>query len=451
MLTKDRSFYKNFFSLYWILVLQNVIVLSVNLADNLMLGAYNETALSGVAAVNQIQFILQQLMNGCGDSLVVLGSQYWGQKRVKPIKDLSAIALRAALLFAVGLFLIVSIFPRGVLGLFTNDSGIIGAGVEYMMIIRFTYLIFAVTTILLATLRSVETVKIAFFISLSALVINCCINYTLIYGHFGFPEMGARGAAIGTLIARIAELIIVCLYLWKKDTKLNLKLREYFHINRELLHDYIHVCYPVIIVAGMWGMSTAMQTVILGHLQANAIAANSVASTLFLILKVASVGAASCATIVIGKTIGCGDMSKVKEYTRTLQIMFLCIGLLTSFTLFLIKTPVLSLYVLSDDTMQMANAFLNVLCITCIGTAYQMPVLTGIIRGGGDTRFTMFNDIISIWCIVLPVSFLAAFYLKWPPVLVVCCLNSDQIFKCVVAFIRVNSYRWVKKLTRNNA
>ncbi|WP_070040483.1 MATE family efflux transporter [Robinsoniella peoriensis] len=448
MFTKDRSFYHNFFSLYWILVLQNVIVLSVNLADNIMLGAYNETALSGVAAVNQIQFVLQQLMNGCGDSLVVLGSQYWGQRRIEPIRKLSTIALRAALLFAVLLFITVSLFPHGVLSLFTNDEAIIAAGMEYLSIIRFTYIIFAITTVLLASLRSVESVKIAFYISISALVINCCINYTLIYGHFGFPEMGAKGAAIGTLAARISELLIVCFYLYKKDQKLHLKLRDFLHCDRTLLHDYIHVCYPVIIVAGMWGVSTAMQTVILGHLQSNAIAANSVASTLFLILKVASVGASSCATIVIGKTIGCGDMHKVKEYTRTLQLMFLCIGLLTSLSLFLLKTPILGLYALSEETKYLANAFLTILCVTCIGTAYQMPVLTGLIRGGGDTRFAMINDIISIWLIVIPISFLAAFYFRWSPIIVVCCLNSDQIFKCVIAFIRVNSYKWVKNLTR---
>lgn len=449
MFTKDKAFYKNFFSIFGILVLQNVIVLSVNLADNLMLGAYNETALSGVAAVNQIQFILQQLMQGCGDSLVVLGSQYWGQKRTDPVKKLSAIAMRAALIFACILFVIVSLFPHGVLSLFTDNEPIIAEGMGYLNIIRFSYLIFAVTTILLATLRSVETVRIAFFVSLSTLVINCAINYTLIYGNFGFPQLGAEGAAIGTLIARIIELIIVITYLIRKDKYLRLKLKDYFHIDKTLLHDYIHVCYPVIIVAGLWGFSTALQTVILGHLQANAIAANSIASTLFLIFKVASSGASSCATIITGKTIGSGNMQKVREYTKTLQWMFLCIGILTSLLLFLVKGPVLSLYALTDETKYLANAFLCVLCVTCIGTAYQMPVLTGIIRGGGDTRFTMINDIISIWGIVLPLSFLGAFYFRWPPVIVVCCLNSDQIFKCAAAFIRVNSYKWMKKLTRS--
>ena len=116
--------------------------------------------------------------------------------------------------------------------------------------------------------------------------------------------------------------------------------------------------------------------------------------------------------------------------------------------LFLLKGPVLGFYKLSDETKSMADAFLLVLCVTGIGTAYQFPCLCGLIRGGGDTRFVMINDLISVWGIVLPLSFLAAFVFHWPPVAVVCCLNADQIFKCVVAAIKVNRYKWVKKLTR---
>ena len=448
VITRERSFYNNFFALFSMLVLQNVIVLSVNLVDNLMLGGYNEMALAGVATVNQIQFILQQIIGGIGDGLVVLGSQYWGKKSIEPIKELSAIAIKLGVIVALVLFSIVSCFPHQVLSLFTPDEQIIKEGMNYLNIIRFSYVIFAITTLLLATLRSVETVKIAFYISISTLIINCCINYILIYGRFGAPELGAAGAAIGTLVARIVELIIVTLYLMSSENKLYLKWREYGKINRNLLKDYIRVSLPVVIVSTMWGASTALQTVILGHMNANAIAANSVASNLFLILKVAAVGASATAAVIIGKTIGMGEVDKVREYTKTLQVMFIGIGLLTSITLFVLRVPILSLYRLSPETKELANAFLLVLCVTCIGTAYQMPVLTGIVRGGGDTRFVMINDLISIWCIVLPVSFLAAFVWKWSPVVVVCCLNSDQIFKCAAAAIKVNRYTWIKKLTR---
>lgn len=449
MFTRDRSFYKTFFTLCGTLVLQNIIVLGVNLADNVMIGGYSEISLSGVAAVNQIQFILQQIVNAVGDVVVVLASQYWGQKRLDPIRRISSIGVRIGLAISLVLFLLVSVFPGGTLKLFTNDAAIAAEGMRYLKLIRFTYPVFALTTVLLATLRSVETVRVALIVSISTLLLNCGINYVLIYGHFGAPELGVVGAAIGTLVARCMELVIVVSYIAFKDRKLQLKWKHYLRFDRSLTKDYIRVGTPVIITAGLWGASNALQTVILGHMTANAIAANSMASTLYLTLKVGSVGAASAASIIIGKAIGADlGMKTIKQYARTLQGLFLAIGACISIGLFFLRGPVLNLYNLSPETRDLANSFLLVLCVTGFGMSYQMPCLTGIIRGGGDTRFVLINDLISIWGIVLPCSAIAAFVLKLPPVVVVACLNSDQVFKCGAAAIRTNSYKWVKKLTQ---
>ena len=448
LMTKDKSFYKQFFSLYWVLVLHNVIALGVNLADNIMIGSYNETSLAGVAAVNQIQFVFQQIIIGCGDALVVVGSQYWGQKRTEEISKLSLGAMVIALGAGVFLFLSASFAPEFVMGIFTPSDAIVSEGVKYIKIIKYTYLVFGITNILLATLRCVETVKIGFYISLSTLCINCSINYLLISGKFGFPELGVEGAAIGTLVARCVELVIVICYLAFYDKKLKLTLKSYLKPSKILLGDYMKVARSAVVVAAMFGCSTALQTVILGHMSDNAIAANSVSTSLYQTLKVAAIGASAATSIIIGKAVGQGDMIKIKEYTKTLQIMFLIIAAIMSTLLFVLRIPILGMYDLNPETYRLANAFILVLCITGFGTAYEMPVLTGIVRGGGDAAFILKNDIISIWCIVLPLSYLAAFKFGWPPEVVVFCLNFDQLFKCGAAAIKANSYTWVKKLTR---
>ena len=448
MVIKDKSFYKSFFSMLAVLVLQNVIVLSVNLADNIMIGGYSETALSGVAAVNQIQFLFQQLVMGAGEALIVLASQYWGKKKTEPVKNVARGAIGLALILGTALFLLTSFFPREIVGVFTTSDEIINEGVRYLSIIRFTYIVFALTSVLLAMLRSVETVKIAFYVSLVTLVLNCCINYLLIGGNFGAPRLGVTGAAIGTLTARIAEFIIVIIYLFFVDKRLNMRISDLFKGSMVYIKDYYKTCISFLITGFIFGVSTALQTVILGHMTDSAIAANSVATTLFQILKVAIIGAASSSAVHIGKAIGKGDMNYVRSMAKTLQIIFICIGLLTSAVLFSIKNPILSLYNLTPETKSLANSFILVLCVTCIGTGYQMPVACGIVRGGGDANFVLINDIISLWCIVLPFSFIAAFVLKWNPVAIVFCLNSDQIFKCAAAGIKVNRFKWIKKLTR---
>ena len=435
----------NFYSIYIPLVLQNVVTLSVNLADNIMLGAYSETALAGVAAVNQIQFVYQQLITALGDGLVIFGSQYWGNGQIQPIKKISASAMQGALIFAAVLFALVSLFPQQAVGIFTTDSMIIREGRAYLEIIRFTYLFFAVTQLLLAAVRSTETVKIAFGLSILTFFVNCGINYLLIFGNFGAPKLGVQGAAIGTLLARITECAVLIFYLYKKEQKLKIRFRDFLQFDKKLSKEYYKLTLPMLVVQGLWGLNTALQTVILGHMTA-AIAANSAASTLFLMVKSAAVGAASSASVIIGKAIGTGDMAKVHEYARKLQKRFVVIGLLSGVLLYFLRIPVLSLYDLSPETMEMANTFLIILSVICVGMSYQMPTNNGIIRGGGNALFVVKMDLISIWAIVLPLSFVMAFVVKASPAGVVCCLNADQIFKCVPAYLKSHYGKWIRKL-----
>jgi putative MATE family efflux protein len=392
-------------------------------------------------------------MLGAGDAAVVLGSQYWGQKRTEPIKRFAVGALLLGGGISLLFFAASAITPEGVVSLFTSEPDIHAAGVEYLRIMKYSYLIFAVTNLLLAILRSVETVRIGFWVSVSTLVVNCGLNYLLIEGHLGAPRLGVTGAAIATLSARAVELVIVLFYLLCLDKKLRWRLRDFLRMDRLLVKDYLQLVSPFLFTSLMFGGAVMLQSVILGQMDPHAIAANSIASTLYQMLKVAIVGASSAAAVQIGKAIGGGKMEEIKAYSRTLQLMFVGIGICTSTTLFLLRTPIVNLYAaispdLSCETYQMALDFILVLCVTGFGTAYQMPVATGIIRGGGDARFVLINDLVSIWGIVIPVSLLAAFVFKWPPVVVIACLNADQVFKCGAACIKVNRYRWMKKLTR---
>lgn len=436
----------NFYAIYIPLVLQNIITLSVNLADNIMLGAYSETALAGVAAVNQIQFVYQQLIMALGDGLVIFGSQYWGKGEVQPIKKIAASAMYGAVVFAAVLFVLVSLFPQQTVSIFTTDSRIIREGEIYLGIIRFTYLFFAVTQLLLAAVRSTETVKIASCLSILTFCINCGINYILIFGHFGAPQLGVQGAAIGTLIARMTESAAMLFYIWKKEQKLKIRFKDFLKFDWDILGKYYRLTAPMLVVQGLWGLNTALQTVILGHMTAAAIAANSAASTLFLMVKSASVGAASAAAVIIGKATGTGDLAKVREYSGRLQKRFVMIGVISGVFLYFLRIPVLGLYDLSPETMEMANTFLIILSVVCVGMSYQMPTNNGIIRGGGNALFVVRMDLISIWGIVLPLSFVMAFVVKASPAVVMCCLNADQIFKCVPAYLESHYGNWIRRL-----
>ncbi|GAE07165.1 MATE family efflux transporter [Paenibacillus sp. JCM 10914] len=238
---RERGFYKRFFWLTLIIGMQNLISVGVNLSDNVMLGGYSESALSGVALATQIQFLLHMLVMGVCEGLVIMSSRFWGAKDMDSIKKSASIGMRLTIALSLVMWAVIFFLPHEVLSIFTKDANVIAAGAEYLSIICFSYVFFAITSSLLATLRSVETVKIGFVVSLSTLIINIILNYILIYGYLGFPELGVAGSAIATLTARVIECVIVILYIKRFDRKIMLKLQDFLQFDAALFKQYIRV------------------------------------------------------------------------------------------------------------------------------------------------------------------------------------------------------------------
>lgn len=447
---KEKTFYKSFMILALSLALQNLLTYGVNMMDTLMLGRYSQNAMGGVSLCNQIQFLLQMLVVGAGEGAVVMGSQYWGKKKLEPIPHIIGVALRFGGALAVLLFILVCGWPTRILQLLSNDPAVIAEGAKYFSIIRFTYVIFTITNILVASLRSIGVVKIGYMISGSTLVINVCLNYLLIYGNLGFPEMGVRGAACATLIARCVELLIVIWFLKYKENVLNLNLRKLLHIDTSYVRDYMKVSLPVLINQALWGVAQMVQTGILGHLGGDVTAANAISVQVYQVLSVVCYGAASAAGIVVGRTIGEGNEKKLHPLVTTLQVLFLSIGLCSGLAIFLLRGPILAAFggTLTENAYHLSRQFMLVLAITTVGTSYQMACDNGIIRGGGDTGFSAKMNLISMWGIIVPFSAMAAFWWKCPPVAVFFLLKWDQLYKAIPVGIRLHSWKWVKKVTR---
>ena len=446
--TRDHAFYHTFFPLLLIVVLQQLAALTVNLVDNVMLGRYTELALSGATLVNQIQFTLQQIAAGIGMGIVVLASQYWGQKRTEPITKLINIGVKIGFIIGIVFFILSKAIPSTVLSVFTDDEIVIQEGLKYLRIICWTYPIFSISNSLMYSLQSVETVLIGTVMSVSTICINMCLNYCFIYGNFGAPELGIAGAAVATLISRIVELIIILSYVLFIDKKLKMKLRELLNFDFSYLLDYIKVSSPITVSGLLWGIAQAAQTAVLGHISAGVIAANSIAVVIFQIFAVVGMACANVASVTIGKTIGAGQLDKVRSYAKTMQVIFLMIGVIFGGMMFLTRNVIVGFYAVSEDTKQLAVSFLTILSVTTIGTCYEYPVESGIIAGGGMTRYAAIVDNLFMWLFTIPGAFLSAFVFHFPPVVTFCFLKADQILKCIPNAITCNRYRWVRILTR---
>ncbi len=447
----DKTFYRTFAILTLSLALQNLLTYSVNLTDNIMLGRFSQDALSGASLCNQLQFFLQMLVQGVGEGVVVLGARYWGKKDLKPIPDIIGAGLRFGVSIAAVLFVLALLFPTQIIRLMTNDPVIMEQAVQYLQIICFTYVIFALTNMLTASLRSIGIVKIGYIISASTLCINICLNYVLIYGHFGAPALGVRGAAIATLVSRTVELLIVIWFLKFREHTLRLNWRKLLFIDTSYIKDYIHVSLPMLVTQTMWGASSIIQTAILGNMEnaAMVVPANSISVLVFQILSVVGYGAASAAAIMTGRTLGEGHKERIDQTAFTFQIMFCIIGVFTGLIILLSRGPVLQIYnTLSPEAAELTRQFITVLAITSVGTCYQMAADCGILRAGGDTKFAMWNNIVFVWLICLPCAALSAFVFHFSPVVVFFCLKMEQLGKCPVIFLRVRSKKWIKQITR---
>ena len=449
---KDRrEMLREFFPLLAAIALQQILALTVNLVDNFMLGRYSEQAMSGAALVNQIQFVVQQLSAGVGAGVAVLGAQYWGKGETVPIKRIIGVGLKFGLAAGFIFTAVTRIFPAQVMSLFTNDPEIIAEAVKYLDIMCWTYLLFTASSVLMYSLQSVQTAFIGMVMSAMTIVINMSLNYMLIYGNLGAPELGVRGAAYATLTSRTVELATILIYVLFIDRKLKMKPADLARFDTSYLGDYIRVSLPVMISGLLWGVAQAAQTAVLGHISAETIAANSIASVIFQLFASFGMSAANAASVMTGKTIGSGRMDLVKPHTRSLQVVFLCLGLVTGALIFAFRKVIVGFYNVSEETRALTVQFLTVLAVSTVGSCYEYPVEGGIIAGGGDTRYQAIVDNLFMWIWTIPMACLCAFVLKVPPVVTFIALKSDQILKCIPNAIKCNRYRWVRDLTRSSA
>ena len=452
LVTRDRTFYQSLLRLAVPIVLQNLITFAVGFADNLMIGRLGDTAISGVYLGNQFQTVLQMFTTGIDAALLIIAAQYWGIRDTRAVKKIGAMGIRYAVFVGLVLNILIALFPRFLLGLFTKDAAVIEDAVSYVRIVSFSYVFFSASQLMISTMRSVENAKLGFWTSFIALFLNIFLKALLIFGlNLGsrtvIPALGIKGAAIATLISRIAEAAIVYFYAFRMDRKLSMKPSDLLEKEPVLRKDFIKNGTPVLLGQLVWAVNMLVYSGVMGHLSAEAVTAASVVAQLESFLRVGVFGLSAALGIITSKTVGAGKFETMKEYATTAEFIFLGIGLLSGLLIFLVKIPFIGLYNITPEAAEIARVFFNVLTFTYIGTCWQATCLAGLVKSGGDTAFVFKNDSIFVFLIMVPGGILAL-RLGAPAWIVFLVLKCDQILKCIVAYFKINSFNWMKKLTR---
>lgn len=448
LFTRDRSFYRTLAALAIPISMQNLITFAVGFADNLMIGRLGDNAVSGVYIGGQVQTVVQMFIGGVEGAILILAAQYWGKKDTESIRRVVSIGVKLAAAVGAAFSLCTVLFPGAIIGLFTKESGVIAEGTVYLQIVGFTYLFFSVSQVMIASMRSVETAKIGLYISVMALIVNVGLNYVLIFGKLGLPAMGVKGAAIATLISRVLEMSVSAGYVFLVDRKLRLKLRDLLHTDRRLFGDFIRYGLPIIGGQVVWSVNMLANTKIMGAYSAGVMAAVSITGMLHSLIYVWMNGLSSAVGIITGKTVGAGKYELMKEYARTVQMIFLFVGLISGGLVLLCRDGFVSLYDVTPEALSYSKQFINVISVTIIGTCYQAACLFGLVKSGGDISFVFKNDTIFVFLVVLP-SAIVCQWLGAPAWVVFAALKCDQILKCFVALVKINRFNWMKNLTRD--
>ena len=446
---EKRQFYKMVFALVLPIALQNLINVGVTAADVIMLGMVGETALSAGSLANQVSFILNLLMFGMSSGAAVLTAQYWGKKDTVTIEKILGISMRLAIVAGLVFMAAALLIPRQLMVIFTREEEIIAAGIPYLRVVAFSYLLMAVNMTYLNLMRSVERVLIGMITYAVSLGVNVVLNAIFIFGLFGCPAMGTAGAALGTTLARVTEFIIILIYNKKFNDILNIRLKLLAVKDRQLTRDFIRYASPVIMNELAWGCGMAMLSAMMGHLGSAAVAAHSVTQTSRQLAMVVSMGLAGAAAIVLGKTIGEGNEKLARIQAGRFVKMAAVLGVAGAlFILLIVRPAVLNFMVMTPQASRYLGYMMFILAYFCFFQSLGTIFIVGIFRAGGDTRIGLVLDLTGLWGCAVFLGSIAAFLLKWPVPAVYVVISFDEIVKLPFSVKRYLSGKWLKNITR---
>ena len=445
---RTKELYKWTLGLAVPLMIQNLISTLVNTADTVMLGFVGQTEMAASSLANQFTFVLICVFFGMETATSVLVAQYWGKGDKKTIERVVGLATRVSLIFAAVFTAVSFLFPTEIMRLFTNSPETIEIGAQYLKVLSPSFIFMAIAKVYLTALRSIGKVKFPSIVAVVSLIVNIIMNTCFIFGLLGFPKLGVTGVALGTVIARITEVILCLAYSTRCEIKIRIK---YIFMKAGILtRDFIKICLPAIGNDLIWSLATTVFTIILGHMGDDIVAANAVAVMVVDIGAIAERGFANATTIVIGQTLGANKIEETKKYSGKLVFLTAVVAAAGCIIIVALRPFIMSFYSdkLTAQAVEYLGAMMFMTTYRLIGEGINTCLICGCFRGGGDSKYGLIMDICMMWGVAIPLMAIAAYVLKLPPIWVYFVMTLDEIEKMPFIFIHFFKYKWMKNITR---
>lgn len=443
---RDKDFLRSMLALAVPVAFQQLITAGLNMIDVLMVGQLGETAVAALGLANQIFFLLILFLFGITSGMAIFTAQYWGKKDVENIRRVLGICLTIATLVAAGFSLAATLAPQALMHFYTEDQAVIKLGSDYLRIVGLSYVMMAIAVSYISVLRSITMVKITVLVSVLGLGLKTILAYLLIFGVGIFPELGVRGAAIGTAIGWSFECILLITIVYALKTPLAANPLSFFRFNRPFVWNVLKTSMPAAINEVFWSLGITTYNAVYARIGTSAIAAVNINATIEDLMFVLFIGLGNACAVMVGNKIGAGGKDLAFEYGRRFAILGVAVALLGGVMVFSMREVVINLYHISPNAADDLRGLMLVYALSSWLKVFNFMFFIGALRAGGDTRYAMFTELFSIWLIGVPCALIGGFVLHLPVYGVYALVLLEEAVKAVIVFRRYLSRNWIHDL-----
>ena len=446
---KSKDDYSKLLKIVGPISFQYLMTSLVSASDAFMLGFLDQTSLSAVSLATQVAFVYSLFFGAFVFGFNVMGAQYYGKKDIGSVERIITITLRYTLFVGLIFSLGTLIFPGKIMYVFTSDPKLISEGARYLRAVSASYLLTGISQVYFGVLKVCDRAGLSSLIGSMAVVINIILNAILIFGFGTFDGLGIVGAALATVCARIFEVVFALIATTRFSCP---KTRIKYLLGRDdrlLRKDYWKYTTPLLINQLGWGGGVTMYSVIMGHLGSDAVAANSIASIVRSMVASLCWGIAAAVGIVIGTMLGNGELEEARRLGGKYVRLSIWIGAASGLVILMLIPVVSSVTSLSATAQHYLKWMLIMASYYIIGNSLNSTIISGIFPAGGDTKFGMVCDLITLWCVIVPLGLAFAFLIKAPVLVVAFILTLDEFVKIPAVYKHYMKYAWVRNITRS--
>jgi putative MATE family efflux protein len=449
----DREYLKDLFRFAVPISIQVFITSLLSFITMIMVGQLGDSAVAAVGLASQFFFLLNQVLLGATSGSAIFSAQFWGKEDTQNLQKVMGLGLSTSLSITILFMLAVFFFSNPLLGLFTEDIQVQASGSEYLRIASLSYIALAITLNYYALLRSTGFVNLTVFVAITGLILEVLTSYCLIFGKYGLPGLGLKGAAIGFCTARYFEcgLVLFLAYSGKYSIPVSKKITVMFRASNDLKNKFFSIALPVAYTELLWALGIITYQMIYGRMSTESVAAVNIANTVTGLAFVYVSGIAGASNILIGNLIGRGEERTAFLYGKRALILGVFGALLLGGVILIGSERIVSLYHVSTTVKEYVKIILTMSAFMLVIKVLNSLIKTVILRSGGDTRFSFLLDICCLWLIGVPLAFCAAFVFHLPVYLVFLLTIVEELVKLVIGVIRFKSGKWINDLTIVNA